>query len=71
MSLQLKYIALIKALHHQFKRLKEKTMSQNEFILACSQYYIDPAIALESEAVINAIKSGDLDKLHEVLQNEC
>ena len=46
-------------------------MTQNEFIVACNAYNIDPSIALESEAVIDAIKTGDLDNLYQVLENEC
>ena len=46
-------------------------MTQNEFIIACNAYNIDPAIALESDQVLEAIESGNLDALYTVLENEC
>jgi hypothetical protein len=46
-------------------------MTQNDFLIACLEFNIDPDIALESESVINAIKSGDLTALYSVLENEC
>ena len=45
-------------------------MTQNEFVTICLEYYIDPAIAVESEQVKQAIKSGSFDQLREVLENE-
>jgi hypothetical protein len=46
-------------------------MTQNEFLMACLEFAIDPDIALESESVVNAVKSGDLTALYSVLENEC
>jgi orotate phosphoribosyltransferase len=45
-------------------------MSKTEFIAICSEYFIDAALALESDQVIQAIKEGSIEKLKEVLEND-
>lgn len=45
-------------------------MTQNQFATLCDQYSIDPAIALENDNVIAAIRAGDAAALVNILQNE-
>ena len=45
-------------------------MTQNQFNTLCAAYYIDPAIALENDNVIAAIRAGDIAALTAILQNE-
>ena len=45
-------------------------MTQNQFTALCAAYYIDPAIALENDNVITAIRAGDIAGLTAILQNE-
>ena len=33
-------------------------LTKNEFVAICAEFAIDPAIALESEAVVRALKTG-------------
>lgn len=49
---------------------KENTMTQSQFIYLCNESSIDPAIALENDNVIKAIKAGDLEMLQFILDNE-
>jgi hypothetical protein len=45
-------------------------MTQNQFNNLCAAYLIDPAIALENDNVIAAIRAGDVAALTVILQNE-
>jgi hypothetical protein len=45
-------------------------MTKNQFNTLCAAYYIDPAIALENDNVIAAIRAGDIAGLTAILQNE-
>jgi hypothetical protein len=45
-------------------------MTQNQFIYLCNESNIEPAIALENDNVIAAIRAGDVAALTAVLQNE-
>lgn len=45
-------------------------MTQNQFASICAQYSIDPAIALENDNVIAAIRAGDVAALAAVLASE-
>jgi hypothetical protein len=45
-------------------------MTQNEFAALCGAYLIDPAIALENDNVIAAIKAADVAGLIAILENE-
>jgi len=45
-------------------------MTQNQFNTLCAAYLIDPAIALENDNVIAAIRAGDVAALTATLQNE-
>jgi hypothetical protein len=54
----------------QIQSTKGYKMTQNQFNTLCAAYYIDPAIALENDNVIAAIRAGDVAALTAVLQNE-
>jgi hypothetical protein len=45
-------------------------MTQSQFATLCAAQCIDPAIALENDNVIAAIRAGDIAALTAVLQNE-
>lgn len=45
-------------------------MTKNEFVVICIKKTIDPALALENDEVIQAIKSNDVDLLVTVLDNQ-
>lgn len=45
-------------------------MTKNQFTNLCAAYLIDPAIALENDNVIAAIRAGDVAKLTAILENE-
>lgn len=45
-------------------------MTQSQFSALCTARTIDPALALENDDVINAIKSGDVDLLITVLDSQ-
>ena len=45
-------------------------MTKNEFVAICIEKTIDPALALENDEVIQAIKSNDVDLLVTVLDNQ-
>jgi hypothetical protein len=36
-------------------------LTKNEFVAICAEFTVDPAVALESEAVIRALKTGCAD----------
>ena len=45
-------------------------MTKNQFATLCAAYQIDPAIALENDNVIAAIRAGDVASLTAILENE-
>jgi hypothetical protein len=45
-------------------------MSMSQFVSLCAERYIDPAIALESLSVRDAIRAGNIELLISVLDNE-
>ena len=45
-------------------------MTKTEFLALCAQACIDPAIALENDDVIDAIRAGDVDRVQYLLTNE-
>ena len=49
---------------------KYKILDNFTFNVICAEYYVEPCIALESEAVIKAIKNQDIEKLVEILEND-
>ena len=45
-------------------------MTQSQFVALCTQRTIDPSIALENDDVVQAIKSGDIELLTSILDNQ-
>ena len=45
-------------------------MTKLEFILECNELLIDPAIALENEQVVEALKNRDDDEVKRLLMEE-
>ena len=45
-------------------------MTQSQFVALCTERTIEPAIALENDDVIQAIKSGDIELLIKVLNTQ-
>jgi hypothetical protein len=45
-------------------------MTKNEFMQLCATACIDPAIALENDNVIDAIRAGDAQRVQYLLTNE-
>jgi hypothetical protein len=45
-------------------------MTQSQFAALCTARTIDPSIALENDDVIQAIKSGDIELLTSILDNQ-
>ena len=45
-------------------------MTANEFAALCSEYCIDPAIALENEDIVEALKNRDVEAVADILANE-
>jgi len=45
-------------------------MTKNEFMQLCAAACIDPAIALENDNVIDAIRAGDVERVQYLLTNE-
>ena len=45
-------------------------MTQSQFAALCTTRTIDPSIALENDDVIQAIKSGDIELLTSILDNQ-
>ena len=44
-------------------------MTRSEFDALCSKYLIHPAIALENEDIVAAIKEKDATKVEDLLKN--
>lgn len=45
-------------------------MTKNQFMELCAAAYIDPAIALENDNVVDAIRAGDVERVKYLLTNE-
>lgn len=46
-------------------------MTKNQFASLCAIRYIDPAIALENENILEALRNGgDTQEIEEILENE-
>ena len=45
-------------------------MTKSQFIALCNERTIEPSIALENDQVVQAIKSGNIDLLITVLNNQ-
>lgn len=45
-------------------------MTKSQFIALCNERTIEPGIALENDQVVQAIKSGNIDLLITVLNNQ-
>lgn len=45
-------------------------MSRNQFDALCSKYLIDPAIALENEEIVEALKAKDDAKVEQILKTQ-
>lgn len=45
-------------------------MTANEFAAICGEYLLDPALALENERVVNAVRADDIEELHKALEEE-
>ena len=45
-------------------------MTKNQFMALCAAACIDPAIALENDNVVAAIRAGDVDQVKYLLTNE-
>lgn len=45
-------------------------MTQTAFVLLCNEYGIDPAIALENDNIVAALKARDADKVAIILSEE-
>lgn len=44
-------------------------MTQNDFIALCEEYSVHPAVALECEAVVAALKTGTVQDVRDALAN--
>jgi hypothetical protein len=45
-------------------------MTQNQFIYLCNESNIEPALALENDNIVAAIKAGDIEMVQFLLDNE-
>ena len=45
-------------------------MSRNEFLVLCSNYSIDPDIALENDNVVEALRDRDDLRVETILESE-
>lgn len=45
-------------------------MTKTEFMTLCQERTIDPSLALENDAIIEALQAKDDDKVVELLDNE-
>jgi hypothetical protein len=45
-------------------------MTKTEFMTLCQERTIDPSLALENDAIIEALQAKDDDKVVELLNNE-
>ena len=45
-------------------------MTQTTFYALCAQYYLDPAIALENDALVEALQNRDDAEVQRILSEE-
>jgi hypothetical protein len=45
-------------------------MSRNEFLVLCSEYSIDPDMALENDNVVEALRNRDDLRVETILESE-
>lgn len=45
-------------------------MTKNQFLALCGKYAIDPALALENDDVVEALRSRDADEVERILAEE-
>ena len=45
-------------------------MSRNEFLVLCSEYNIDPDMALENDNVVDALRNRNDDAVATILESE-
>jgi hypothetical protein len=45
-------------------------MTRLEFLALCGEYNVDPAVALENEAVVEALRQRDAAEVERVLREE-
>lgn len=48
----------------------DMTMTQNEFLALCLEHCVDPSIALENPAIVEALKARDAQAVATILTNE-
>jgi len=48
----------------------KQKLTKAEFIAMCAEYYIYHPIALENDAVVEALRNADRDALRDALENE-
>jgi hypothetical protein len=45
-------------------------MTQNQFLALCMKYAIDPSLALENEALCEALRDRDVNEVERILREE-
>ena len=60
---------LMYIVNRQLCLMGDSEMTKNNFLTLCGQYCIDPGVALESDEIIQALKSGN-DNLVSTLLKE-
>lgn len=45
-------------------------MTKNQFLALCGKYAIDPALALENDSVVEALRSRDAGEVERILAEE-
>lgn len=45
-------------------------MTQSNFIALCNEYYIEPSIALENDAIVEALQNRDDAEVERILLEE-
>jgi hypothetical protein len=48
----------------------EHQMTQNQFLALCMKYAIDPSLALENEALREALRDRDVNEVERILREE-
>lgn len=56
--------------HRKQNYMTKKKMTKSEFIAICGEFTIEPSLALECEAVIRALKTGEPDAVRLALACE-
>ncbi len=45
-------------------------MTQNQFLALCSEHLIDPGVALENDALVQALETRDDEAVIHIIQNQ-